>query len=382
MIFTKFTSQTHAGVVLITALLATSFVLPQLWLGEKYGGPAGIVAVLTLCILGFALSVAALRYRFFPLMRPLISALLFLLFATATLAVVYPLANARNAASGGSDSDEAIQIGVQRLLSGLPPYAETTYLGNPITPMPGTLLLYSPAHLAIGNVVWMAPILLGLAFFLLGKANSISLKALPIALSLSPLFWHNWVTGSDYIVIGLLAFGATAYLVQSKSQLGSFAVAVLLGLACASRPTMLMFPMAFLLLGIAAGHTRRALVTTTTVVIVAMIVTLPVYLWEPESFTPFHVVSKTGGFWGAVAAVTLVLAWQLVIFALIRRRKLSTRNAVGDIALLLGPAGFLLVVPPALLLHPFMLQYAAFTSMTSPLAVPTAIALWRDRTLH
>ena len=365
---------------LIIVLLLASFLVPQLWLGEEYGARLGMIAVLISCVLGFVLSAATLRNSILRSMRPWLVATAFILLATVTLSVVYPIANARNTMGGGSDSDEAIQIAVQRLLSGLPPYAEATYLGNPITPMPGTLIMYSPAQLAFGSVVWMAPVLLGFTFLLLGKADGKSLKAIVVALLLSPLFWHNFVTGADYILTAILAFAASAYLIVSMSHPGRLLVAVVLGLACASRPTMLLFPFALLLLEGARGRSRRAVFTATIVGLTVVLVTLPVYLWEPESFTPFHFFWKTGGAGSGVIAVILALVWQLLIFALIRVRKLSPPLAVSGLALLLAPAGLLLVIPPALSYSPFMLYYASFTSMLSPLAVPAALALCRTGT--
>ena len=66
--------------------------------------------------------------------------------------VVYPIANTGQR-SGGSDSDDALNIAANELMHGRYPYSPRTYLDNPISPMPGAVLLAVPFVL-LGSSVY------------------------------------------------------------------------------------------------------------------------------------------------------------------------------------------------------------------------------------
>src|SRR4051812_25578807 len=55
----------------------------------------------------------------------------------AIIAVVYPIANSGRF-GGGSDVDDALILGAARMLHGLYPYTEPTYLGGWISNLPGS----------------------------------------------------------------------------------------------------------------------------------------------------------------------------------------------------------------------------------------------------
>jgi hypothetical protein len=304
--------------------------------------------------------------------------------------VAYPLANSQNALGGGGDADEAIQIATSRLLAGLSPYAETTYLNNPITPLPGTLVLYAPAEVVLGATVWMSPILLAIAFLLLARASSIAMSALVFALALSPMFWQAWVTGSDYVILGLLAFAVGASLVASNRRASVLALSAFLGLVCASRPTMLLFVSGVFVIEASRGKWQRALTIATIAVLVGSVFTGTIYARDPETFTPFHVTSKSGGIIAGIAAVVLALGWQALVFFVLRQSRSAAGGSrfsrwsvslepTGRLALVLGPAGFLMALPPAMSFGQwYHLFYASFTTMVAPLAVLTPFELRRN----
>jgi hypothetical protein len=60
---------------------------------------------------------------------------------------------------GGSDSDDALVTGVYELAAGRYPYYVKTYLGNPISPLPGALILAAPfvavGCVALAHVFWL-----------------------------------------------------------------------------------------------------------------------------------------------------------------------------------------------------------------------------------
>lgn len=240
----------------------------------------------------------------------------------------------------------------------------------------------------------MSPILLGIAFLLLARANSIAMSALVFALALSPMFWQAWVTGSDYVILGLLAFAVGASLVASNSRASVLALSVLLGVVCASRPTVLLFVSGVLVIEASRGRWRRVLAIATIAVLVGCVLTGIIYAHDPETFTPFHVTSKSGGIVAGTAAVVLALAWQALVFFVFRQtqsaaggsrfsRWSASLEPTGRLALVMGPAGFLMALPPAISFGQWCnLFYASFTTMVAPLAVHTPSGLRRHTSQH
>lgn len=74
-------------------------------------------------------------------------------------AVLFPQLNSQMPGQG-SDRDDALNVAIAAMFRGEYPYAQTTYLGNPITPLPGALLLAIPfwslGNAALQAVAWLA----------------------------------------------------------------------------------------------------------------------------------------------------------------------------------------------------------------------------------
>lgn len=369
----------NGSLLSLSVILIVSFIAPQIWLGMKYGGALGVIAVIGLGLVAYALAIWFSRGRRARSALAWICTSAFVAISTLALWVTYPIANSNNAVGNGGDADEAIQIATARLLAGLPPYAETTYLNNPITPFPGALILYAPGEIFFGATVWMSPLILAIACFLVSRSNPRAAIVLVISLVFSPMYWQSWVTGGDYVLLGLLAFAIGATVVRTQSSRWLMVGSVGLGVACASRPTMLLFVSGVFVVEYARGNMRRALIVGITAVVTGVVLTAVVYVWDPNSFTPFHVTSKSGGVVPGVTAVVLALAWQAGVFLVLRGCSTASGGrttagwraslgSTGQLALTMGPAGFLLALPPAISFGQwYHLHYASFTSMVSPL---------------
>jgi hypothetical protein len=245
------------------------------------------------------------------------------LLLAAMFAVVYPLADA-GALGGGSDRDEALDLAVRALAAGEHPYRLRTYLGNPITPMPGALLLAAP-FVALGGAAlqvlfWVPALAVALGRALRDRGAGILLAAAAVALC--PEALRDLLGGGDlfvsaaYVTVALvLAMDAAG---GRTSRWAAAGVAVLLGLALSSRPNfVLLFPLA--LAGLARAGGRRGVGMGALAAASFAAVTAPLYLADPAGFSPLHTADKLRQFeqvlphaatWitGATAAAALLLA--------------------------------------------------------------------------
>jgi hypothetical protein len=214
--------------------------------------------------------------------------------------VLFPLANSGKF-GGGSDNDEALNVGISALLRGEFPYYFRTYLGAPLTPMPGELLFAAPFY-ALGNGAYQN--LLWIAVYGLFLAQAAGRLGLGMVLLLgmliaSPELLREYVTGGDLgsntIFVLTFVFLLIATVGRRKtSAVLRVAIAVILGIALSSRPNwMFLMP---LVCGALAGATRwrTALLYTGLAVASAAAITLPFYLYDPSGFAPLHVASFIG----------------------------------------------------------------------------------------
>ena len=141
-------------------------ICPSLPVAYKYLGFVGLICYSTLTY--YILLILERNYRFlFRNLRVIFSA--FFLLSISLFLIVYPWANARSSIGKGSDRDEALNIGVDRILRGLYPYSheDNTYFDNPVSPLPGNLILHIPAQLFFGNSLYTEPVFLVIAFLVL-----------------------------------------------------------------------------------------------------------------------------------------------------------------------------------------------------------------------
>jgi hypothetical protein len=246
---------------------------------------------------------------------------------TAAVLLVYPLADA-GVLGGGSDGDDALDVAASALLQGQYPYHPRTYLGNPISPLPGSVLLATPFVLLGGsayqNLFWLLAFVGTVGAALRSAAQALLL--LWAMLLLSPALLHGLAIGSDYIANGIFVLLFSWWLVAWASRPGSNAVvtillAALLGVSLASRAQfILLLPLIFAALGRRVGW-RLAAGLLAVAVVALVAVTLPFLLYDPAGFTPLGTYREIGIFDAvlpgagamitlATAAAGLALAWQ------------------------------------------------------------------------
>jgi hypothetical protein len=196
----------------------------------------------------------------------------------------------------GSDRADALNVALGQLAQGHYPYTATTYLGNPISPLPGALLLAAPFWWVSGNAAWQNLAWLVLLLPLVNggwrpRPRPTVLWALTILGGLEVL--RECVVGDDLVSGAVPAVAAVAWTLRAARTGPTWVLAgtaVLLGVATCTRPHMvLVLVIAVAAVGAAAGA-RRALVAG---VCAALIV--PFLLGGVARFSPLHTVAKVTG---------------------------------------------------------------------------------------
>ena len=298
--------------------LILSIVIPSTGVFAKYLGYPGVVVY----VLVVSLVIIVGRRVLFPrLLGWLAGRDLWLAAATFVLlcslfAVLYPVANS-GVVGGGSDRDDALNIAAGELLHGSYPYYRTTYLGNPISPLPGALLLAVPFVL-FGNSAYQTLFWL-IVFFLMLRAclkeRPRSLLLLWLALALSPVALNELITGGDLLANGLyvLVFIAWFFVVVPRADLAvwkKLVPTILLGIGLSSRANFaFLLPLVFAAMARAAGW-RRALLYTAITCFTLGLVTIPFLVYDPRHFSPLYTVGELGRF-----EVILPHAWLVIPLA-------------------------------------------------------------------
>lgn len=261
----------------------------------KYFGPAGIAVY---SLLGVA-AIYAFYFLFLPFFRKHVSEKTALRLALATLvglivmvAIAYPLANSGRF-GGGSDVDDATIVAVGEMLKGNYAYYPKTYLGLPISPLPGALFLAVPwviaSALQFQNILWLVVLFMVLRQILQSNVSTVAFFwAVP---ALSPTVLQSLVTGSDYIANTIYVL-FSAWLVLRYAADGDasvwkkLAAAAFLGVGLSSRSNfLLVLPMLFIVLVRTAGW-RKAIRSAAIAGGAFALITIPFWAYDPAGFSP------------------------------------------------------------------------------------------------
>ncbi len=195
---------------------------------------------------------------------------------------------------GAADTDNGLQTAVGELVKGRYPYGRPIFSGQPISQLPGALLLAAPFYLLgaapAQNVFWL------LVFFLVARRlfgdGRPALFLLVLPLGLSPIFLVHVLTGVDLIANSLFVLTFSWLVIDAARRgAGGFKTglyAVLLGIGLSSRINfILLTPLVFFALVKSSG-TRKAVRTCALTGLSFLAVTLPFYLLNPPGFSPLY----------------------------------------------------------------------------------------------
>ncbi|MDA8117421.1 MAG: hypothetical protein M0000_08650 [Actinomycetota bacterium] len=202
---------------------------------------------------------------------------------------IHPLVSAPRPGHG-SDRNEAMNLATSALLHGRYPYHSRTYLGNPLSPLPGSILLAVPfawlGDSGYQTFFWLAIFFLTLRRELQGSRPALLLMW--IALTLSPVVVQEVMTGGDLLANALYLMVFALSLLRRARERSGWAYAGLFGVGLSSRANfLLLVPLGLVALAERAGW-GRALKLTAVSCATFGVVTVPFYLASPGGFSPLH----------------------------------------------------------------------------------------------
>lgn len=307
---------------------AIFLLVPSLDIILKYFGIGGIVGYLLVALSALFFGFKFVRPAFISKVSDKqadILALLTLLAVIAFVSYMYPIANS-GIYGGGSDANDALIIGASELINGRYPFYPATYLGNPIAPMPGSIIFAVPFVLiglfSLQNIFWLS------VFFLIVrnhlKSSVYALALLWLILLFCPSVLQNLVTGTDHISNTMYVLLAMWLMVKTIPNPKAPAwqkilPAILLGVGLSSRANFIfLVPLLFSIL-LQNTDWQTAIKYLAISGAACLLVTIPFWLYDPAGFTPFIVQSaKVKQFEGILpyAAVIVPLSGMLLAFAL------------------------------------------------------------------
>lgn len=239
---------------------------------------------------------------------------------TIAFNIVYPIANSGRFGPG-SDRDEALNQAISALLAGHHPYHEKTYLGNPISPMPGSLLLAAPFYFFFGNGAYQNIFWIGVfAIVALGNKRHPSpstIWAFALTWMVSPVLAQEFLTGGDLLANSLFMAVAAHWAITASGpnhrELESTISALLLGICLSSRANFIMvMPIVFFTMARQNGCTsaiKAAAIATATFAAL----TGGFYLHDPAAFSPLHTANKLAQFNNVLPHAVLVVPFLTLI---------------------------------------------------------------------
>ncbi|MEW6491136.1 MAG: hypothetical protein AB1589_01100 [Cyanobacteriota bacterium] len=295
--------------------LAVSISFASIGQFYRYLGLSGVVFYLIIVVL------IAINYLFISkfivnfIVNKYFLWLVLMTFAILAIAfiVIYPIANS-GVVGGGSDREEALNLAATELLSGRYPYYVKTYLGGPISPLPGAVFLSIPFVLlgnsAYQNFFWLFTFLVSLKFYL--GDERLALLLLWGILALSPEVMREFLTGGDGVSVGIYILVFILFVIDTvphnnKSLWKKILASALLGIGLSSRPQIIfLLPLIFSMLVQRAGW-KTAIQYTSLSCAIAGAITIPFYLYDPQGFSPLNQASKLSQFHSVLPYVSVII---------------------------------------------------------------------------
>lgn len=248
----------------------------------------------------------------------------------------------------GGDRGQALDIALERLFAGKYPYAQLTYDGGRITPLPGGLLLSVPAYFLLTAAYFAFAYLIPAAALIARKVDFAAAAVFSLCLLLSPCMWADAGSGGDLVSTAMLAFAVGVATLRAASRGGAsqYWWPVFLGVVCASRVTTLIVIVIVAVLVARVASWRLALRQAGLAFLVAAALSLPLYVINPEEFSPLHTSKFIEGPVGMLLAVGMTVAICIWAYS---SRFIGGLRLSGQLAIVLALHAVLLTAIPIVL---------------------------------
>jgi hypothetical protein len=305
-------------------------------------------------------------------------AVFFVLIASIYL-VVYPI-TLRHLFGVGSDSENAILTADTQLLQHHFPYYHRTYLGTPITPMPGSLLLSLPflflGRVSYQSLFWLGVLILFCAGYFRFRVTALAFLAIMILGDVGVL--DEIVVGADYALNAIYLAIAVWWLVRAhekETRLQIWLATVFLGIALSSRAVYAVIPPLLFAYLLQRKGLRTALQSVGGSAFIALAITLPFYFYDPQHFTPLHIVGKLNFLSPQARLIAAILLPGLAI--LVSFTGFLLRLTLPGIYLLVGIALGIILIPTEITqLFALHFSQAAWVEMEYVSSAALFLNLW------
>lgn len=275
-------------------------LLPSLRLIQKYCGIAGL-SIAPFGILALVLTAVFISRNWSKKEHSIWIYILYIILYSLLIIFfsrIYPIADSGAYGGIGSDRDDAINIGVSNILSGQYPYYSETYLGNPLSPLPGSFLMGAPFVILLGNSAYQNLFWLP-AFFLLSRhileKEIHNLVLIFLIVFSCPIVMHEVAHGGDLLsnsIYVLIAVALVKLTVESfVNPFWKVLASVFLGVTMASRLNFLfLFPLVFRSMSKSRLKDSVIYIGLACAIFLAMII--PFYVYDPGSFSPLSLTKN------------------------------------------------------------------------------------------
>lgn len=208
--------------------------------------------------------------------------------------LVFPKIHAGKFGSG-TDRADAYLVGLHAIFHRSYPYYFNTPQGNPLTPMPGALMLALPFYLlgniSLENIFWV----FAFAWFLTRFYRSASAYLLFFGAYIlcSTVAMQDLITGGDYLINTLyvaISMYGVVLVYQKPTGRGMRILAVIFyAITLCSRPIFVLATLPVISAFILQKDGKRSLAAFLTLnILVALIIVGPFYFYDPSHFTPLQ----------------------------------------------------------------------------------------------
>jgi len=241
----------------------------------------------------------------------------------------YPVADGLKVKGRGSDQDDCVILGVQHLLRLENPYLSLTYRGNPCSTGMGVLLPYIPLVALnlyeIGSVLFFSLTV----WYLFNRYDPAVAGFFTLTFITNPLCMELMVVGSDLFLVGFFTLLAALYLDRHLERLNLRSIllsSLLVGLAASSRLPMLVL-IGLFSIPVMLKTWQKGIWFLALCLILALGPSLLIYIQNPASFTPLHLINKARLFLSPAGKI-VISALMLVFFLLALRLYLKNQNSL------------------------------------------------------